>query len=410
MCRRWRTWTQPTGSPITRSWWPGSPTRSPPGSSRTGPGWRARTTRSPRRSTTAEDGRFDIYLVDFGGGSDGLVRKNACGPDGTSAVPTCTAHMLIENDFAGYGYPSIEEAVSVLVAHEYFHAVQAAYVDELPAWYSEGTATWFQEHFDPTQSDFERLADRYFQAAGRSLLAPTQGPFDGFHYSCALLFYHLDLTLGPEVVFGSLDRLSEGEGVVEALDGAIQAAGPTDLAGAYERFVAWNYFTGPRAREGAGYPRSSLWSQVPVRELDATRGLNWDLELDALSARYAQLRVEAPTRVELRPIEGAPIQPRLLVLEGPDDVVSLGPGEPVELEAREVLEVAVVHPGTGGEAAGRVAVRLRQADPEPIPDMGPGMGEPDMGAPAGAGHGRPAPEPDMERGRAGSRTWAPARR
>ena len=70
------------------------------------------------------DERFDVYLLDFAGRADGAYRRDACLSMNGSV---CAGHILQENDFVGYAYPSRRVATRVLASHEYFHAVQAAY-------------------------------------------------------------------------------------------------------------------------------------------------------------------------------------------------------------------------------------------------------------------------------------------
>jgi hypothetical protein len=79
---------------------------------------------------------LDFYLVDFGGNADGQFSVDTC------AGSVCSGYMIIENDFAGYGYSSLSEAIAVLTSHELFHGVQYAYSANQPVWMSEGMAVW----------------------------------------------------------------------------------------------------------------------------------------------------------------------------------------------------------------------------------------------------------------------------
>ena len=53
------------------------------------------------------DGRFDVYLVDFGGGIATAPSGSDAGGLDRAAPGQCVGYMVQENDFAGYGYPSI---------------------------------------------------------------------------------------------------------------------------------------------------------------------------------------------------------------------------------------------------------------------------------------------------------------
>src|SRR5690606_634698 len=116
------------------------------------------------------------------GAADGHFDVDAC----TGTPARCAGFFVIENDFAGYAYASVAEAVDTVVSHELFHAVQAAYVRDLPVYLSEGTATWAERAFRPDSRDFLRLCDAYLADTGRSLHKPPAGPAPAFAYGTAL--------------------------------------------------------------------------------------------------------------------------------------------------------------------------------------------------------------------------------
>jgi hypothetical protein len=83
------------------------------------------------------DGRYDIYLVNISD-SDGYRVIEAC-----TGIPfTCAGYFAMENDFAGFGYPSDDFAIRILTSHEFFHAVQDAYDADQDRKWTEGTAVW----------------------------------------------------------------------------------------------------------------------------------------------------------------------------------------------------------------------------------------------------------------------------
>lgn len=355
------------------------------------------------------DGRFDIYLVDFAKSSDGLVARNGCRTQLGSTV--CTTHMLIENDFAGYGYPSIEEAIRVLTSHEYFHSVQAAYTDELEQWISEGTATWFEESFDPSQSDFERLANGYFETPERSLNARSQGPFDGFSYSTALFFYHLELRYDADLMRKLFERIALGTEPLTALDAELRAGYDSNLIEAYQSFAAWNAFTGSRAITGEGYDVSRLFDEVPVASYNASRGINWDVSVDPVAAKYAAFEVAGAVRVGLEALPERTFteETRALVLRGPDDVDVVAAGEDpvILLEPGQVVFVTLLNASPEDETSARVTFR-KYTPPAPMepedsmdmgvePDVDMNEAAPDMGTtPEDMSTVITLPEPDPE--------------
>ena len=334
------------------------------------------------------DTRFDIYLVNFGGGADGLVARNRCVP--VPPVSQCEMHMLLENDFAGYPYPSVPEAIDVLVSHEYFHAIQSAYTADLEGWVLEGSATWFQEDFDPAQSDFERLVRAFPSEASRSLNSPSLGPADGFIYHTALFFHHLALKFGPPLIRHAFESMAtEGLGMVEALEKHLVMDHGSSFEQAFLSFARWNAFTGSRTVAAQGYPQAAELSEATFERFDAPNGINWNVDVPPLATKYSVFSVQGPTTLWLAPVDGIPEQPAMMVLEGPEAFTLVTPEAPITLQdPGPSITLAMVHPAQTGRRAAQV--RLRRA-PGPGPDMGQGedMGQaddmaklpPDLGAP-----------------------------
>ncbi len=212
---------------------------------------------------------FDVYLVEFGGGADGAFRVDGC-RDGA-----CAGHLLIENDFKGYGYPSLEAAVDTLAAHELFHAVQAAYLRDLPVWVSEGTAVYAQRLVDPDNGDFLRYAQAYLDDAGRSLDKPPIGPVPAFAYATGLWFDFLALRYGDAAILSLLERLAAGAEPLDAI-GAVLAEQGEGWAPVWMDFAAYNLATGRLAGEVGSYPyadriRRGVAPALEGTSLDETR-------------------------------------------------------------------------------------------------------------------------------------------
>jgi len=192
---------------------------------------------------------LDIYLVDFAGVADGWFSYDAC------SGSVCSGFMAIENDFVGYGYPSLTEAIRVLTSHELFHGVQAAYNADQPVWMSEGTAVWAEHQFDSDVDDFYWFCDAYLEDAGRSLDRPPSGSVTAFSYGTALFFQFLTERMGTDVVL-ELQSLLYEEGAsdpVGLISDAIAQYGST-LEAEWEIFSRWNLATGWRSGIAEGYP------------------------------------------------------------------------------------------------------------------------------------------------------------
>ena len=197
---------------------------------------------------------FDVYLVDFGGNSDGHLGIDTCG-DGF-----CSGYLVIENDFSGYGYPSIEIATRVLVSHELFHAVQNAYRVSFSPWMSEGMATWAEHLFDDTLMDYYYLCGAYLEEPTRSINSTPAGAISSFSYGTALFFDFVAIHLGVDFWIAVLDELSvepynndenadEMNVVISLAESIIseENTGYIDFLDLWNTFGIWNLGTGWRA-------------------------------------------------------------------------------------------------------------------------------------------------------------------
>lgn len=154
------------------------------------------------------DGRFDVYLVDFGAGADGSFRRERCGTAG------CAGYMLQENDFSLARYPSYEHGTRLLAAHEFFHAVQAAYEHSASAQstvLSEGTAVWASEQYDATLDDLEGFTAAYFARTDRSLGTDPIGAAVSTSYGAGVFFDYLETAVDVGVVRDLLESQETSE-------------------------------------------------------------------------------------------------------------------------------------------------------------------------------------------------------
>lgn len=189
---------------------------------------------------------FDFYLVDFGGSSDGMFGIDDC------IDHRCAGYMVMENDFAGYGYSSISQAVSVLVSHEFFHAVQAAYRADIETWLSEGTATWAEHLFEPEVRDYLGFSSAYLGETERSINSPPAGAVTSFSYGTALWFGFLQEKLGEDSIIAILEALDTEEDSSQAMFDALEG-NTTEL---WNEFARWNLATSRRAGSMTSYPYS----------------------------------------------------------------------------------------------------------------------------------------------------------
>ncbi len=189
---------------------------------------------------------LDVYLVDFAHQGDGAYGIDTC----SNAPYVCSGYLTIENDFSGYGYPSLQYAIDVLTSHELFHGVQNAYHGAHPIWFSEGTAVWGELRFDPDSLDFMWFADAYLEDAGRSLDRPPTGPVPAFAYGTCLWWDFMTTRLGIDAMVELMEATeadtADGVDVLAVMEALIVARGDT-LEAMWLDFVTWNLATGDRS-------------------------------------------------------------------------------------------------------------------------------------------------------------------
>lgn len=250
----------------------------------------------PSDGTGGGDGRFDVYLVDFAGKGDGNFVQETCKGD------VCVGFMVQENDFAGYGYPSIAYANKILSSHEFFHAIQAGYDAKQSSIIGEGSAVWATEQFDPALQDFENFLPGFLKHPDRSLDKPMLGPVDKFSYGSALFFQYLNERYLPATVLHLWqDCQDNAQGVANpswftALAALLIRDHKTTFAEEFATFVSWNLFTGPYADPTRSYAKGASFPQVAMLS-DTLPYRDNDLRVFYASSQYLRLPLQARTAV-----------------------------------------------------------------------------------------------------------------
>ena len=100
-----------------------------------------------------KQGRTDIYLKDLG--RHGLYGYAAPDPgQGTTHHPY--GFLVMDDDYAEFGYDDPQDPLEVTAAHEYNHVVQYAYDVFQDKWMFESTATWMEEKVFPDVDDYHQ--------------------------------------------------------------------------------------------------------------------------------------------------------------------------------------------------------------------------------------------------------------
>ncbi len=265
------------------------------------------------------DGRFDVYLVDYGGSSDGSYRRETC-----ATAAGCTGYMLQENDFVGYRYPSTRYAVRLLASHEFFHAVQAAYNGRLGsqgAVLSEGTAVWASERFDASLGDVEGFASAYLERVDRPLGTDPVGAAASYSYGTGVFFEYLSTRFGNVVVRKLWEELStvtdETTSWLAVLDTILTRDHTASFSGVFEDFIAQCAVLGRRSTD-------PMLSRFPTLTPEVFEGRYSDdsVRFFPAGARFIELRFESGAPVEARATNGAAELQIIAVLVAGDRVLS----------------------------------------------------------------------------------------
>jgi hypothetical protein len=231
------------------------------------------------------DGRIDIYLRDLTA-ADGEFSVEGC----SGEPPRCTGYLVVENDFAGFSYPTTSLGIQVLTSHELFHAVQASYDADEPTSWREGSAVWAEEVVFPEQSDFEGLVAAFLARPFRPFDREGGGFGDLYPYGTALWSYYLAERHEPELIvrIWAGNPPSGSSDVLDRTDQALAGFG-SSLEQAWIEFTRWNAETGAAANPGwyPGAARLALAAREPALAIPGEGSLS----IEGMSARYLPLTV-----------------------------------------------------------------------------------------------------------------------
>jgi uncharacterized protein (TIGR03382 family) len=233
--------------------------------------------------TLGGDNRIDIYLRDLVA-ADGNAGVDSCTGD------RCIGYITAENDFAGFSYPSLGEAIRSVMPHELFHLIQNAYATGHSTSWVEGTAVWAVEHlYGGTNSDFERFLPAFLGKTFRPFERVATG-FDAYPYGAALWPYFLERAYGADTLVAAW-QVGEAAPFLDAIDAVLATRG-ADLDAAFTTFTRWNAFAGSPTT-GGGYPATISWPAAPREPAIAESGT---IFVEGLSARYVPIAIRGGAR------------------------------------------------------------------------------------------------------------------
>ncbi len=204
----------------------------------------------PSDAGAGGDNRYDIYILNQGGGNYGGTT-----PDQLITDSTWTSFIDIDNDFGpNYNTHGID-AARVTIAHELHHAIQLGNYIYRPkdSFYYELTSTSMEEFVYDSINDYYYYMNTYFRNPHRAFSSTYID--DG--YSRAIWNIFLRDRFGINII-KKIWELMPAERALNAIAKAIQQAG-SDFKTEFNKFGQWTYFTGIRDnhkyfKEAAYYP------------------------------------------------------------------------------------------------------------------------------------------------------------
>jgi hypothetical protein len=198
-------------------------------------------------------GLTDVYLKDLG--KLGLYGYAAPDPGQNTQNPY--AFLVMDDDYAEYGYDDPIDPLKVTAAHEYNHVVQYAYDVLQDKWMFESTATWMEEKVFPEVDDYHQYVGPWAQLTAMPITRFDREEGDKV-YGSAVFNRWLDDEYDEAVIRRAWElSINQGSFAPGAYDKAIREHhGPGfsyELANFAASTAEWKA-AGSRVHEGASFP------------------------------------------------------------------------------------------------------------------------------------------------------------
>ncbi|MCI0494667.1 T9SS type A sorting domain-containing protein [candidate division KSB1 bacterium] len=209
---------------------------------------------------------YQIYITDLSVNYAITVVENR---DSTvSAQKQVSSYILFDNDFEGPGYHlQGDDAIKVIAAHEFFHAIQLGYVfRKIDGFFFELSAVWMEDQVFDEVDNYLYYLDYFFADPDVPLNAVSYtipNIFKHIYGACIFAFY-IEENFGADAIREIWQRMPD-ESALEATNNIFKKH-HSDFESEYVKFSIWNFFTGSRFRpgfsyhDGATYPESKIQS------------------------------------------------------------------------------------------------------------------------------------------------------
>ncbi len=206
------------------------------------------------------NGLFDIYVQNLSG-----VYGYTSGSYTVPSTPQtdCTSYVVIDNDYAGFGYADPKDPMKVTVAHEFCHALQNAYDYQEPVWYKECTSVWAEDYVYDSINDYTQYLAYFLNTPYRSIdwEDATGLRIYGSTVWNMFLSQRFDDAIIPAIWYQCENTLTPMKNIDIVLNGY-----GSNIEDAFGEFARWNYFTGSRD-DGNHYEEGSTWPQAATTRI-----------------------------------------------------------------------------------------------------------------------------------------------
>jgi hypothetical protein len=208
---------------------------------------------------------YDIYVLDLSNQYAVTIKEGA---DSTSFVQkNVRSYIIFDNDFVGHGFHiQGENAIKVIAAHEFFHAIQLGYVfRNTDSFFFELSAVWMEDQVFDDVDNYLYYLDYFFSAPdiplnGVSFTIPNV--FKHIYGSCVFGFYIAE-NFGKEAIY-QIWQMMPKKSALEAMDQIFKSRG-SSFENEFVKFCTWNFFTGERAIPNLYYKEASKYPEIKLQ-------------------------------------------------------------------------------------------------------------------------------------------------
>jgi hypothetical protein len=203
--------------------------------------------------------RYDVYVQNLVG-LYGYCQGAYTVPD--TPLTDCTSYVVIENDYAGFGYPDPADPMKVTVVHEFCHACQNAHDYTEEVWYKECTSVWAEDYCYDDIDDYIQYLSYFLNSPYRSLGSDDAS---GLRIYGSCIWNHwLAEYYEPECVVAMWYAAEGSIPILSVFHSVLNGSYGSSLEEALGWFAVWNFFTGFRD-DGGHYEEGGSWPAVTMQ-------------------------------------------------------------------------------------------------------------------------------------------------